>query len=160
MIAPLLELELDEIRIDLRLLGAGSLASSAPSPHGAHPEFWPYRNQFLVSVAAARALQVGADLVMAGSVSTDDRHVDGSAAFYRQADQLVAMQEGGIHVRAPAVDMTAEALVTLAKPSDEVLSWTHSCHTGSIACGSCGGCIKRQSVLRTTERLQSDVHPK
>jgi 7-cyano-7-deazaguanine synthase len=28
-----------------------------------------------------------------------------------------------------------------------VLGWTHSCHTGPLACGQCPGCIKHSNLM-------------
>lgn len=152
-IAPLVRLPLTEITVDLAPLGAGLLAGDAPSRHAAHPEWWPFRNQLLVTLAGAWALKNDCDRVLVGSVVTDDRHVDGTAEFYDRLDQLTAMQEDGLHVAAPAVAMRAEELLAAADVEDEVLSGTRSCHTGRFACGTCGGCVKRTAVLRAEGRL-------
>ena len=71
-------------------------------PGAPSPEWWPYRNQILVTAAASVAIQAGLPQVLAGSVAGDGtRHVDGGPAFYQALDRLISMQEGGIRVLAP-----------------------------------------------------------
>jgi 7-cyano-7-deazaguanine synthase len=155
-IAGRLDLPLATMSVDLSALGAGTLAGTDAHPLGTHPEWWPFRNQLLVSLAAAWAVKNGCDVVSTASVVTDDRHVDGTAAFYERIDAVVSMQEGGVRVLAPAVGMRAEELVSASGIDDVTLSFTHSCQTGSIACGSCGGCVKRDAVLAMTGRLRDN----
>jgi 7-cyano-7-deazaguanine synthase len=154
LIAELLDLPLHATKVDLAQLGQGTLAGEFDSPHSEFAEFWPYRNQFLITIAAAWALKNGATEVWTGSIRTDDRHVDGSASFYNAIDALVGLQEGSIRVNAPAIELDAAELVDVSGVSDEVLSWTHSCHMADISCGQCAGCLKRRSTLARLGRLR------
>jgi 7-cyano-7-deazaguanine synthase len=43
--------------------------------------------------------------------------------------------------------MTSVELIHEAKVGIDLLGWTHSCHTGSAACGRCRGCLKRLASL-------------
>jgi 7-cyano-7-deazaguanine synthase len=137
-------------------LGAGLLAGEdRPTDQRPSPEWWPFRNQMLATFGAAWAVMNEHDLVTIGSVATDgERHVDGRADFYDRLDALVAMQEGRVHIEAPAVHSTTIELIEAAQLSDSVLGWTHSCHTSAIACGQCPGCEKRLAVLERLGRLQ------
>jgi 7-cyano-7-deazaguanine synthase len=149
-IAEMLNLKLVELDLDLKSLGYGLLLNeenpieidAAPSP-----EWWPFRNQFLATAGAAVALRVRAGNVLLGSVREDgDRHSDGTADFYARLDVLVAGQEGGVRVIAPAIATYAVELARESRLSAETLQWTMSCHKSELACGNCPGCWKRQRM--------------
>lgn len=145
----------DVLRVDCAALGSGLLAGQPANGGAPSPEWWPYRNQLLVTLAAGWGLPRGASSIVVGSVLGDgERHRDGTAEFYEALDRLVAMQEGGLRVLAPGVDMTSDQLVTASGAGDEVLGWTHSCHVTDIACGACPGCHKRREVLGRLGRLR------
>jgi 7-cyano-7-deazaguanine synthase len=153
-ICELLSLEHEVLEIDCTAMGAGTLASSPRSEHSSWDEFWPYRNQMLVTFAAGIALKRDLRRVLVGSIATDDRHVDGSARFYDAISALTSMQEGGVEVIAPAISLTCHELIARANPADEILARTHSCHASTFACGTCAGCVKRSGALRASGRLQ------
>ena len=91
---------------------------------------------------------------MIGCVKGDgDRHVDGRSVFIDALGALVAMQEGGPEVIAPAIGQTSAELVGESGVSDALLALTHSCHRSSLACGACPGCSKRGDVLSALGRL-------
>lgn len=143
-----LGLRLDSIHIDCSAVGGGLLAGEASRMDGPSPEWWPFRNQLLVTLAAAWALRLGVQLVTVASVATDgQRHVDGRAEFYDKLDDLVRLQEGEVRVRAPAVELTTVELHGRSRVGMEVLGWTHSCHVADLACGRCPGCTKRVEAL-------------
>lgn len=151
------ELGLDHhaLRVDCSELGSGLLAAAEPAAVAPSPEWWPYRNQLLVTLAASWGLPRGATSITTGSVIGDgERHADGTAGFYAALDAVVRMQEGRVRVEVPAVGMTSEELIELSGVSDEVLGWTHSCHRAELACGVCPGCAKRRDVLARMGRLQ------
>lgn len=128
----------------------GEQASGAPSP-----EWWPYRNQLLVSLAAAWALPRGFDELLVGSVASDGaRHKDGSAGFYDRLDDLVAFQEEHLRVTAPAVGLTTVDLLQASGVDDAVLGYAHSCHIAVYPCGMCPGCRKHHDVITTSGRFQ------
>ena len=130
-------------------LGSGQMAGQSCSPVSDHPEFWPFRNQFLVTLAGMLALKEECTQVMIGSVITDERHVDGSAVFRDLLSQLLRIQEGGITLVAPAAQMTTLELARASGITLDVLSWAHSCHTSNLACGRCPGCTKHSEVMRS-----------
>lgn len=148
-----LDLEHHTLRVDSSAIGSGLLSGKASNDHAPIPEWWPFRNQLLITLAGAWGISRGATEILIGSVSDDGRHADGRAEFFDAADQLMALQEGGVRVRAPAVDMSSAQLIDRSEVSDAVLGWTHSCHVSNIACGSCPGCEKRRSVLYELDRL-------
>lgn len=136
------------IEVNCRALGSGDLAGSRASSVAPVPEWWPYRNQMLVTFAAMKAIELGISELIVGSVRTDGEHVDGTAVFYEQLDRVVAMQEGSIRVVVPAIGMTSTALIRAAGVDRSLLAWCHSCHVSDFACGRCRGCRKHEGVLR------------
>ncbi len=146
-IASLLGIEHRSITVDASAVGAGILLDDSSSISGSAPETWPLRNQLLVTVAAAYALQNDFEEILLGIVRGDrHRHRDGTPEFVELADRLTAWQEGGIRVRAPGIEQTAAELVVASQLGQEFFAWTHSCHRASIACGNCPGCWKRAEV--------------
>lgn len=144
------ELSIDHfnISVDCRALGSGDLAGSTPSAIAPVPEWWPFRNQLLVTIAAMKAVQDGVGILMVGSVKTDSSHLDGTKEFYTKLDDLVRFQEGGVIVQAPAIDLTSAELVKKSGLPDTLLGWAHSCHTANYACGVCRGCNKHREVMQ------------
>ena len=136
------------VKVDARAIGAGMLASRPVPIEGIAPEWWPFRNQLLVTIASSYAIGNGFGVVMVGSVAEDGaRHIDGSSEFYAVLDELERMQEGGIRVLAPAAHLSGRELLLKSGLSREVLGWCHSCHRADFACGDCPGCWKRAELL-------------
>ena len=145
----------DVLTVDCAALGTGASGSAAVPAMSPVPEWWPYRNQLLITLAGMRAISLGATELMIGSVLSDASHVDGTAPFYDCLDNLMAMQEGGLRVTAPALALTSAELVRRAGIGRDLLAWAHSCHSGSLACGDCRGCYKHQQVM---EELYGDAY--
>jgi 7-cyano-7-deazaguanine synthase len=141
------------LRIDCSALGSGLLAGGPSAQLAPVPEWWPYRNQLLVTLASGWGIERGIEEILMGSIRGDGRHIDGTERFYEHLDALIALQEGGLRVRAPAIAKSSEELIAASGISDSTLGWTHSCHVADIACGSCPGCVKRAGVLREMGRL-------
>lgn len=137
------------LEVGIAALGSGQMAGQTTSPVSQNAEFWPFRNQFLVTLAGMLALREECAQILIGSVSTDRRHADGSAIFRDLLHQLLSLQEGGLMLRAPAANMTSEELIETSGVSLDVLSWAHSCHTGNLACGQCPGCTKHSQIMRS-----------
>lgn len=143
------------LRLDCRQVGSGLLSSTDAVAHAPSAEWWPYRNQLLVTLAAGWAASRNVTSITVGSVIGDgERHVDGTARFYERLDALLAMQEGALRVCAPAAEMTSEQLITASGITDGALGWTHSCHTSELSCGTCPGCTKHREVLERLGRMQ------
>ena len=138
----------DIVSIDCRSIGSGDMAGIAAADVAPVPEWWPFRNQLLLTFAAARWIVLGVTEIMTGSVTSDGTHADGRPAFYEAIDRVTALQEGGIRVAAPAIGMTSADLVRLSGVPSEILAWAHSCHTGNLACGQCRGCVKHYQVTK------------
>lgn len=146
-VAGLLEMRHETIRVDCASLGSGDMAGSEPLSTAPVTEWWPFRNQMLLTLAGMRAVGIGVTEMMTGSVTSDGSHADGRAEFYVAADALISMQEGGIRVSAPAIRMTTVELIRASGVPRETLAWAHSCHTGVLACGDCRGCHKHYQVM-------------
>jgi 7-cyano-7-deazaguanine synthase len=135
--------------------GDDEAAGSERLQQAPSPEWWPYRNQLLASLAAAWALPRGYDEILIGSVASDGlRHRDGSARFYELLNEVVSYQEGRVRITAPAIAMTTADLIGVSGVDDSVLGYAHSCHTAAYPCGICPGCRKHHDVLAGAGRFQ------
>ncbi|WNJ90919.1 7-cyano-7-deazaguanine synthase [Bosea sp. 685] len=135
-----------KIEVDLSSLGSGTMADKAPAAGGSAAEFWPYRNQMLVTLAAMLLMPQGVKEIMVGSVSTD-RHTDGKAIFYRALDRTVSLQEGSLRVTAPARKYSTPKLLKMSGFPYDLIGLTFSCHVYEYACGQCSGCIKHRQCV-------------
>jgi 7-cyano-7-deazaguanine synthase len=135
------------VNVDCRHLGSGDLAGAAPDVRAPSSEWWPFRNQLLVTLAAMKAIALGVNEIMLGTVKTDGTHRDGTPEFYAHVDALLRSQEGELRVTAPAIQMTTAELVRTSGIDPSVLAWCHSCHASNVACGKCRGCLKHRTVL-------------
>lgn len=143
------------VSVDCSAVGSGDMAGSAPLSLAPVPEWWPFRNQLLLTLAGATALGLGVTELMIGSVVSDGSHADGRPDFFSQIDQLMSIQEGGLRVTAPAIAMTAIELARTSGIPRSLLAWSHSCHTGMYACGVCRGCVKHYNTM---EELYGDAY--
>jgi len=111
------------------------------------PEFWPFRNQFIATVAAMHFSGGGAKEIWFGSVKTDTRFLDGSKMFFQLLNSLVSYQDSKVVIKAPALSLSTEELIERSKIPFSILGATFSCHRSNVACGDCPGCQKQRSVL-------------
>lgn len=147
-IAHHLELPFMSVRLPLQDLGGGLMHDDTPMQDAPSPEWWPFRNQFLATAGAAIAIRNRLSTVALASVRGDgDRHVDGSLSFYQHLDAVMKLQEGGVHLEAPAIHMSTVELLRAANASRSLIGWTVSCHRSNEPCGDCPGCWKRELVL-------------
>ena len=146
-VCKVLEIPLRVLHVDCRELGSGDMAGGTPSPLAPVPEWWPFRNQLLITFAGAAAISDRIELLLVGSVRTDSSHADGRAEFFEQISRLLALQEGSIKVEAPAINLSSIELVRLARIPFALLAWSHSCHVSPLACGRCRGCTKHALTM-------------
>ncbi len=146
-VATRLGIPLEFIGIDCSTIGSGDLAGIEAAPHAPTSEWWPYRNQLLMTLAAPVALKLGVKEILVGTVLTDSLHADGTPGFIEALSTLMMMQEGGIRVTAPGLYKTSLDLVNDSGIPLSLLSWTHSCHVANLACGQCRGCTKRADTF-------------
>jgi 7-cyano-7-deazaguanine synthase len=159
-LAEALDLELHQVSLDMRQLGGGLLLNEIVQPGAPSPEWWPYRNQILVTAGAAIAIRLGLERVIVGTVAGDgERHADGTAEFLHALNALLGLQEGNISVIAPALSETSEELVTRSGLDESLLGWTVSCHRSELPCGDCPGCWKRGRVMDALCLLQPAFRP-
>ncbi len=130
------------IRCDLSALGSGDMAGTTPNKNAPASEWWPFRNQMLVTIASMLCVGRNIGSLAIGALTTDGRHVDGRKEFFEAIDEVVSMQEGNLRIEAPAIDLNAEELVNVSGIPLEQLAWSHSCHVDEYACGFCRGCKK------------------
>ena len=130
------------IRVNLRTLGSGDLAGKEATSVAPVSDWWPFRNQMLVTLAAMRAITCGVAGLLIGTVKGDGQHADARREFIEAMDETLRLQEGSVTLEAPAIALTAVELVRESRVPWELLGWAHSCHTANYACGVCRGCHK------------------
>jgi 7-cyano-7-deazaguanine synthase len=134
------------ITVDLQKLGSGMLSGEAAIEKARAPEFWPYRNQMLITLAAMKFIGEGLSEITIGAVSTDI-HADGQDPFLSGIDSLMRCQEGSVRVTAPARRMTSMELLKHSRFPRSLLGLTFSCHAAEYACGQSRGCVKHREVV-------------
>jgi len=147
-VAELLGIEHHIIRADLSALGSGDMVGSAALGVAPVSEWWPFRNQMLVTLAAMKCAALGTKQLLIGTLKTDDRHADGRPEFVEGLNALLRLQECEMALEAPAIGLTAVELIRKSAIPMETLAWAHSCHVGEFACGLCRGCRKHYETLR------------
>jgi 7-cyano-7-deazaguanine synthase len=143
------------IEVDCSSLGSGDLLNKEALDVSPSPEWWPYRNQLLITLACMKGIALGVTELMTASVKSDGFHKDGTAEFYQLINNLMTYQEGEIKVYSPCIDMTSVELVKRSGIPDSLLHWAHSCHTSNVPCGHCRGCNKYRQVMHELQILKS-----
>lgn len=146
-VAKRLEIDVELIKVDCRELGSGDLAGKSHLAEAPATEWWPFRNQLLLTMAGMKAVSLGVKRLLFGSVKTDSFHKDGSAEFFKIINNLFVFQEGSIEVLAPAIKLSTTELVRTSEIPRSMLAWAHSCHVSDYACGYCRGCSKYTFVM-------------
>lgn len=136
------------LQIDCLSLGTGDMAGTAPNVFAPASDWWPYRNQLLVTLAAMKAIALGVKELWLGTVKSDASHGDGTLAFVSAMSDLLTLQEGNMTLGAPAINLSTVDLIKRSGVPREFLAWAHSCHKANVACGNCRGCNKYFEVLR------------
>lgn len=136
------------IQVDCGELGSGDLSDMPQLSIAPASEWWPYRNQLLLTIVGMKVIQYGIQKLMIGTVKTDSFHADGTSEFVNSISSLFSLQEGGLIVEAPAIELTTSELVRKSEIPMSLLAWSHSCHTSDYACGACRGCNKYMIVMK------------
>ena len=84
-----LEIPLYVIKADCSDVGSGILSGQKSLSFSPTEEWWPFRNQLLITLVGAWAVQRGTKNLLIGSVKGDDRHADGTVQFYNHIDALI-----------------------------------------------------------------------
>lgn len=142
--------------VDCSPLGSGDLVNKTALNNSPSSEWWPYRNQLLVTLACMKGISLGVTELMVASVKSDGFHKDGTSEFYEYITQLMQFQEGNIKIAAPCITLTTVELIKKSNIPKELLFWAHSCHSSNIACGKCRGCHKYQEVLRELNYFENE----
>jgi len=98
-IADQLNLEHEVIEVDCSNLGVGTMAGQQETDLGDAPEWWPYRNQLVITLVAMDVVHRGTDRLLIGAVVDDQDHADGQAEFFQMIDSLLSFQEGSLRNR-------------------------------------------------------------
>lgn len=152
-VAKTLNIKHEIITIDCRNLGAGDLTGTAQVENAPTEEWWAFRNQFLLTIAGMKAVMLGINNLIIGSVKTDI-YQDGKAEFFEKINALFAMQEGEIKISAPAINLTTSELIKLSNIPRSILAWSHSCSITNYACGNCRSCVKHLNILEELNQAQ------
>lgn len=146
-IANRLGIEHHVIRVDCSSLGSGALSNNGQIDGAPSEEWWPYRNQLLVTLACMKCIRMGVNTLYVGSVKQDGaRHKDGTKQFYELLTNLTEYQEGHIKIEMPASDLDTIDLIKESKVPMSLLLHSHSCHTSNKPCLKCSGCYKNYSI--------------
>lgn len=146
-ICEVLGIELIDIDVNCSSLGSGDLVGGAAISTAPESDWWPYRNQLLITLCVMKAVELGCSKLLIGTVKSDQYHTDGTKGFIRKISDLISYQEGGIIVEAPAIEKTTAELVTSSGIPFEILAWSHSCHKANVPCTNCRGCSKHFETL-------------
>lgn len=128
--------------------GQGLMAGKRPSKRFP-PEWWPLRNQYLLTVGAMLLESTSASKLLIGTVVTDVQLSDGNPSFIASFNELLRAQKSSVSVKAPAIKMTSQQLFRRAKLDRSIAGWVFSCHVGPKACGICRGCRKSAELIST-----------
>jgi 7-cyano-7-deazaguanine synthase len=142
-----LQIKHEVLTADCSSLGSGAMFGAAPLELAPVPEWLPFRNQLLLTIAGMRAVQLNVDELLFGAVKSDQRQVDGTREFFETMAALFQLQEGQIQVSTPALHMTTAELIRESQIPFSILGWAHSCDVSEFACGTCNSCIKYHDVL-------------
>lgn len=134
------------LSVDCRSLGSGDMSGVEAATIAPTTDWWPYRNQLLVTLTAMRAVALGVQTLLVGTVRSDSSHLDGTVEFVSLMDQLMKYQEGNLRVEAPAIALSTAELIERSGVPAHVLAWAHSCHKANTPCGDCRGCNKYLEV--------------
>ena len=135
------------LNIDCSALGSGDMSKQIPNKLSPNTDWWPFRNQLLLTFAAMYLIKYEVNKILIGSLKPDEQFKDGTSKFTELISNLTSFQEGAIIIDAPAINMTSSELIEVSKIPLSLLLCAHSCHTKNIACGYCRGCNKYLSIV-------------
>lgn len=141
-----LNIEHKIINVDCKSLGSGTLANSENLSFSPSDEWWPYRNQLIITLALMQGIKDEIKELHLATVKSDEFHKDGTKKFYEYINKLVSFQEGEISIKCDTNDYYSHELVAKYDVPLTLLSIAHSCHISNIACGKCSGCTKQMRV--------------
>lgn len=150
-VSEILGIQHEVITVDCGSLGSGDLSGKKALSIAPSSEWWPYRNQLLVTLASMRAVSLGVSEIITGTVKSDGFHKDGTIGFFERINNLMKFQEGEMLVSSPAITLTSIELIRASEVPYEILLWAHSCHRTNIPCGACPGCLKHLAIRQSLD---------
>lgn len=145
-ICKMLNIEHKIIKVDCKHLGSGDLTNENSLDLSPSTEWWPYRNQLIITLSLMQAIKDNIDELHLATVKSDGFHTDGTPQFYKLINELSTYQEGSIKVLCETIDSYSHELAERYNVPLNLLTLAHSCHKSNVACGKCSGCIKQQKV--------------
>jgi len=145
-VCSILNIEHKIISVNCKNLGSGILVNKDSLKDSPSSEWWPYRNQLLVTLSLMQAIKDNVNKLFLASVKSDSFHKDGTKKFYSLINELVRFQEGQISIECITLDYFSHELATKFNVPNELLLLAHSCHISNMACGTCSGCQKQIKV--------------
>jgi 7-cyano-7-deazaguanine synthase len=143
------------LSVNARQLGCGAMVGTPQTNVSSHEEWWPFRNQLLLTLAGMHAVQNSINTLMIGTVCSDNRHADGSNEFLAGINGLMSLQEGALRISAPARQLSTVELIAQSGLPPSAMLQTHSCHRGNSHCCACPGCRKRMQIFDHFSLLDS-----
>lgn len=146
MVCQTLKIKHEIIRVNCKSLGTGNLVkenSLKVSPSG---EWWPFRNQLLITLCLMKAISQDIQELHLASVKSDSFHKDGTKEFYQYINTLTSFQEGNISIKCGTTELNSHELAQKYNVPMDLILMSHSCHLSNIACGNCSGCLKQIRV--------------
>jgi len=135
------------LNIDCSSLGSGDMSNTPALDIAPKSDWWPFRNQMLITLGGMLAIQYKVNHIYIGTVNSDSYHKDGNIEFFQKMSELMSIQEGNISVSAPAHELSTNELIIESQIPIEILLWSHSCHKSNTPCGNCRGCNKYFDVI-------------
>lgn len=143
--------------------------SSKMIKHGAYSEqikeaegkpvetYVPFRNGLFLSVAAAVAVSIGADVIMYGAHADDaagSAYPDCSVDFVKSMNEAIKKGTGGqVALEAPFAEKTKSEVVAEGIRLGAPYELTWSCYEGKRKpCGKCGTCIDRAKAFAANNK--------
>jgi 7-cyano-7-deazaguanine synthase len=145
-ISEFLELNHQIMTVDLSRLGSGQMVGKPAIKSALIPEFWPFRNQLLITLCAMKFADEDNVKIILGSTKSDSSHVDGTYEFVSRLRELLLIQEGRIDLIAPAIHTSSLDFVQESQISPDLLDMTFSCFEANYPCGRCRGCLKNEDL--------------
>lgn len=166
LIADRLNLPRHEIQISLRLESSSQTSHAVPVPEGHYTAenmkttVVPNRNMILLALAAAKAVDLGAEIIGFGAHSGDHAiYPDCRPEFITVlGDAISIATENKVRIFAPFDTVTKAQIVARGVELEVPFEMTWTCYKGNkLACGRCGTCVERLEafdIANATDPLQ------
>jgi 7-cyano-7-deazaguanine synthase len=162
-ISKFLQLDHQILTVDLCHLGSGQMSGRPAIKSALIPEFWPFRNQLLITLCAMKFAYEDNVKIIIGSTKSDSSHVDGTYEFVTRLRELLLIQEGRAELIAPAICVESLEFIRESQIDPDILDMTFSCFAANYPCGRCRGCLKNETLralyydMKPTCRLERPI---